>query len=110
MLSTSFDNQVKISYLNEEIKRLNEKILDYEEMLLLNKDALKSALNIQTPDDLSRKTQDSNPNEEDSLSTKALKSIILKLEKENQILSYNLEKVNKEWSISQSRVRNQSIH
>ena len=103
-MESNRENQVKLSYLNEEIKRLNEKLVDYEEMLKLNKDALKSALNIQIPEDASRKTQDSNPIEEDSQSTKALKTIITKLEKENFILSNNLEKLNKEWSISQSRV------
>ena len=98
-------NQVKISYLTEEVTRLNEKISDYEEMLKLNKDALRSALNIQIPEDSYKKTQDSNHNEEETQSVKMLKTIISKLEKEISILSLNLEKINKEWSVSQSRVK-----
>jgi len=103
-------NQVKISYLTEEVTRLNDKILDYEEMLKLNKDALKSALNLQTPEDFYKKTQDSNHNDDDTQSVKMFKSIISKLEKENFILSTNLEKLNKEWSISQSRVCHKKIN
>lgn len=103
MQNTS-DNNAKISFLNEEIKRLKDTIIDYEEMLKLNKEALKSALNLHTPED-NRKTSDSAVRDEDTQTTRALKSIISKLEKENFILSNNLEKVNKDWSVSQSRVR-----
>lgn len=98
-------SHLKITFLSEEVTRLNEKIIDYEEMLKLNKDALKSALNIQIPEDASRKTLDSAHNEDDTQSIKALKSIITKLERENMILSTNLEKLNKEWFLSQSRVK-----
>lgn len=103
-MHNSSDNNLKISFLNEEVKRLNDTIADYEEMLKLNKEALKSALNLHNSGDVSRKTTDSGPREEDNQIAKALKNVIAKLEKENLILSNNLEKMNKDWTVSQSRV------
>lgn len=100
----------KILYLQDEIRQLHEKIYDLEEMLKLNKDALKVSLNLTSAPQFSKKptttsnsTQDKSTKEEESNSEKSLKSIIFHLDQENGRLLKTIDKLTKERNAAQSK-------
>ena len=93
------DQNIKIIFLNKEIQQLNDKIMDLEEMLNLNKEALKSALNNKFEPKTNSERKLSNDNELSSC-----RVIIMNLQKENEILTKNIEKINKERNICQTQV------
>lgn len=93
--------QTKINFLNIELKQLNETIIDLGEMLFLNKEALKSALNIKCENPNSTELRRSSERE---WSINGYKSVINNLQGENTLLNKNLEKVVKERNLCQSKV------
>lgn len=103
------NQNLKILYLQDEISQLHEKIFDLEEMLKLNKDALKVSLNLTASSSISKKqtnsnsTQDKSTKEEESSSEKSLKSIIFHLDQENGRLLRSIDKLSKERNAAQSK-------
>jgi hypothetical protein len=99
----------KILYLQNEIKQLHEKIYDLEEMVRLNKEAMKVALNLTSTPLLCKKPTTSNSNqdkstkEEESSSEKSLKNIIFHLDQENSRLLKTIDKLTKERNAAQSK-------
>jgi hypothetical protein len=95
------NQQAKINFLNNEIKQLNERVLDLEEMVLLNKEALKSALNLkcETPNSAEPK-----PSGEREGSSSNYRNVIKNLQNENNLLNSNLERLIKERNFCQSQV------
>lgn len=93
--------QTKINFLNMEVKQLNEKIMDLEEMLYLNKEALKSTLNIRCENPNSIEFRKSSEREG---SINGYKNVINNLQCEITLLNKNLEKVVKERNFCQSQV------
>lgn len=103
------NQNLKILYLQDEIKQLHEKIYDLEEMLKFNKDALKMALNM-TPSlpsvkksTTSNSNQDKSTKEEESTNDKTLKSIIFHMDEENARLLITIDKLTKERNAAQSK-------
>lgn len=100
--------KLKILYLQDEIRQMHEKFFDMEEMLKLNKDALKMSLNLTTgslykkPTN-SNSTQDKSTKEEEITLEKTLKGIISNLDHENSKLLKSIEKLSRERNAAQSK-------
>ena len=106
------NQNLKILYLQDENKQLQEKIFDLEEMLKLNKDALKISLNLTPcfPSPPSKKLANSNSTQdkstkdlEESSGEKSLKGIISYLDQENTRLLKSIDRLTKERNASQSK-------
>lgn len=102
------NQNLKIIYLQDEIKQLQEKITDLDEMLKFNKDALKMALNMTTSfqpskKSLSNSNQDKSTKEEESTLEKSLKNIIFHMDQENNRLLKIIDKLTKERNSAQSK-------
>lgn len=90
----------KIVFLQEEISQQQDRIADLEEMLRLNKEALRISLNLSVK---SVQKPDKSMDQIESPKEKSLKSIINHLDQENVKLLKSIEKLTRERNISQSK-------
>ena len=102
------NQNLKILYLQDEVKQLHEKIFDLEEMLKLNKDALKISLNLTsssppTCKKLANSNSTQDKSNEESNSEKSFKGIISHMDQENSRLLKSIDKLTKERNAAQSK-------
>lgn len=98
----------KLIFLQQEIKQLQDHIQDLEQIIRINKEALRITTSGQNnqkkksivPNDMSSTTMDSSPSKD----AKNLQLVVKELQEENMKLLEIIEKVKKERNIAQSKV------
>jgi hypothetical protein len=98
----------KLIFLQQEIKQLQDHIQDLEQIIRINKEALKITTSAQSnqkkksivPTDFSSTTLETSPSKD----TKNLQLLVKELQEENMKLLEIIEKVKKERNIAQSKV------